>query len=597
MKITLKNHPFCSSPLQASLFTQTWGRTQLTISSPKSVALMKPILLLVLGFILFFDSSKAQTVVIIEGGTDAKTAQSLQEKTQTLLQAVNGNAAFPADPGVGALQSILSAKNLFSPLDTIGTVVIRTGKEYELPRFFLQKKGGKAYETTELVLRFNASLQLAGVQESSVKRNIDRILSRNLVADASEQANIDAVIKTYIDAFEQKNLSALSSLYSDESSIIVGTKSRSFAGFDIVRNDIQDYLSRTAQRTFVAGNKISLQFESPRYLRHPDLEHVYGFTAKQNWTTTSYSDVGYIFFILDLSDVQKPIVELRQWQENEFVASRFSDFSPDPLLTKISVSSIGFNPDSITNEYKSILNLRVQSTDSTMLSSAKVIQLLRSGALQVQGMNVMDMNLDSKDSSNVVLTYKAEHPENYDQVNPVTVVLKESGNLQGLRSQFMVYPYRITELSLFAFEKETQPEPHIELQPFATLHLQTEQDSVEMTAVDTSNKKPVFTQQILQKDFRMDLLKGKYEFRFSKNGFISQVQSFDLQTQKDTTFVVALAPVPVAPIPVEQAIVASTKWWLWGTAAILTGGALAYLLAGDNASPGIPVPPGRPVGM
>jgi len=272
---------------------------------------MKKSVQLLLILSLFFTGlasaqTETQTIVLIEGGASTKTSNALKAKTELILQAINGTKEFPDESGISELKTLIEEKQLVSTLDTLGTVVIKSGKTFELPRIVLQKKGGKAYETTDLIFQYDSNYKLTGVRQSNVKRNIDRILSREIAVDAEEQAKIDAVIQSYIQAFETKQIEQLTQLFAEDATIIVGTKSRSFDGFDIVSNEVQNYLERTGKRTLLAGNQISLGFENPRYFRHPDVEGVFGFTALQNWTTTEYSDKGYFFAILVLSNTNSP---------------------------------------------------------------------------------------------------------------------------------------------------------------------------------------------------------------------------------------------------------------------------------------------------
>ena len=121
-----------------------------------------------------------QTTVLIEGGASAKTSNALKAKTELILQAINGTKDFPSESGVAQLKTIIEEKQLVSTLDTLGTVVIKSGKTFELPRIVLQKKGGKAWETTDLIFQYDSNYKLTGVRQSNVKRNIDRILSREI---------------------------------------------------------------------------------------------------------------------------------------------------------------------------------------------------------------------------------------------------------------------------------------------------------------------------------------------------------------------------------------------------------------------------------
>lgn len=146
----------------------------------------KSILLLTLSLLLSAAlSAQTATKVIVEAGADKATTQQLQIKIESLLQSVNelivnGNDTFPKEPGVPVLKELVSSQQLISTQDTLGTLAIRHESDWELSRIFLQKKGGKAWDSEELVFTFDKNLRLKAVEESEPERNINRMLLRDI---------------------------------------------------------------------------------------------------------------------------------------------------------------------------------------------------------------------------------------------------------------------------------------------------------------------------------------------------------------------------------------------------------------------------------
>ena len=52
-----------------------------------------------------------------------------------------------------------------------------------------------------------------------------------------------------------------------------------------------------------------------RDLQDPRL---YGVTLKQRWTSSTYSDTGYVFLLLDFADPDYPLIHVRSWQPERF---------------------------------------------------------------------------------------------------------------------------------------------------------------------------------------------------------------------------------------------------------------------------------------
>mgnify|MGYP000580529704 CR=1 FL=1 len=116
--------------------------------------------------------------------------------------------------------------------------------------------------------------------------------------------------------------------------------------------------------------------------------------------------------------------------------------------------------------------------------------------------------------------------------------------------------------------------------------------------------KTLYSEIAIDSTVNFRLLEGSYSFEFSRNGYITETKQLNVVAGKDSSFAVNLAPVvviaetpPAAPAT-SPTKVGKAKWWILGAAAVLVGGgAIAYLVSGNNADSGIPIPPGRPVGI
>ena len=64
-----------------------------------------------------------------------------------------------------------------------------------------------------------------------------------------------------------------------------------------------------------AGNKyINVVFDEVEVIQHPKLTDIYGVTLKQEWNTTRYRDVGFVFLMIDFQDENNPLIQVRTWQ-------------------------------------------------------------------------------------------------------------------------------------------------------------------------------------------------------------------------------------------------------------------------------------------
>ena len=58
----------------------------------------------------------------------------------------------------------------------------------------------------------------------------------------------------------------------------------------------------------VVGNLNNGEYRCEKY------NEIYGVTLKQFWNTTNYSDVGYIFLMIEFKDDENLIIHVRTWQ-------------------------------------------------------------------------------------------------------------------------------------------------------------------------------------------------------------------------------------------------------------------------------------------
>lgn len=55
--------------------------------------------------------------------------------------------------------------------------------------------------------------------------------------------------------------------------------------------------------------------------------NVYGINIKQNYSSSTYADQGYLFQMVDLKDSNRPVIYVRAWQPEKFDDGRVIDLS------------------------------------------------------------------------------------------------------------------------------------------------------------------------------------------------------------------------------------------------------------------------------
>jgi hypothetical protein len=86
---------------------------------------------------------------------------------------------------------------------------------------------------------------------------------------------------------------------------------------EFIRLSKNEYLERL-KKVFKDNDFMQILFDEINIQRHPQFEKVYGVQLKQRWNSSSYSDEGYLFLMIDFIQPQEPIIHVRAWQPEKF---------------------------------------------------------------------------------------------------------------------------------------------------------------------------------------------------------------------------------------------------------------------------------------
>jgi hypothetical protein len=132
-------------------------------------------------------------------------------------------------------------------------------------------------------------------------------------------------------AYNRKDIDYLRQIYSDDALIIVGRILKT-------KPDVPDYYERSTltrekiqliklskqqyiaslEKVFAQNEFIKVNFNEIELRQHPEMNKIYGVTLKQDWHSSSYSDEGYLFLMIDFRDEANPTIHVRSWQPQAF---------------------------------------------------------------------------------------------------------------------------------------------------------------------------------------------------------------------------------------------------------------------------------------
>ncbi|MEO9887679.1 MAG: hypothetical protein ABJR05_12335 [Balneola sp.] len=570
-----------------------------------------------LGGEAYAQTSDSDTEFILEAGINERSARFIEGKIEDILSAINSwviheEDRFPDETGVDSLKRLISREELISKYDTLSSIILNFEGTFEVPRIFLQPRFGGEFEYTELIFTLSLQGALIGVRKADNILNIDRIINRNLQVNEEEKAQIESFLNTYSRIFSEKDPSSLRTLFNEDALVVVGSRIGNSENFRYTRYQTETYLSRLESNTLVERNEVEVLFDSLIAYRHPQKEDVFGFQVYQYWNTTAYSDRGYMFFIVDLSGEQ-PKLLARFWQESPFRAGIYSQLLPDPkilLAQLIEVRAKEVN-DSLTyahqyNVDEGVVTIQIRNGKPEILNAPLLLEWFNNGKAALEGTDLVIEEAVNTDNLTLRLPFEVDWEQGRQQV-ATTFRINDTELLNGLSTKLTLYLQRNNVVQLDVFEEGNEPEQIGELpDPMGEIIFTSNVANINVD-VQTGDGNTLFSNFVTDTVFSYRLLEGMYRFDFSKPGFLPFSDRIQLHSNEQRISQLILSPEPIVPdviainpvqtIPVKkESFITKNKYWLIGGVAVLLTATAIGLSRGDSGGPGIPIPPGRPVG-
>lgn len=166
----------------------------------------------------------------------------------------------------------------------------------------------------------------------SIAFRLSSVTEKDIVTKSkwSEEARLVLInfLEDYQTAYALKRHDYLKAIYSDDALIIVGhlvnkTVIPDRAEFNLPANEVKlmtydkDTYFNNLSRTFKLQEYINLRFADTEFTRAtPNNREVYGVRLLQEYYSSTYGDVGYLFLLVDLTD-DKPLIHVRAWQPDK----------------------------------------------------------------------------------------------------------------------------------------------------------------------------------------------------------------------------------------------------------------------------------------
>ena len=136
---------------------------------------------------------------------------------------------------------------------------------------------------------------------------------------------ITRFLENYKTAYALKRMDYISNIFSNEALIITGTVLRRQERVDattiqlreniMLREQTKEEYLRRLKLCFANNKYINIQF-TETLIRKGDISRgeLYGIQIKQDYSSSTYGDRGYLFLMVDLNNEKEPIIHVRVWQ-------------------------------------------------------------------------------------------------------------------------------------------------------------------------------------------------------------------------------------------------------------------------------------------
>ena len=235
-----------------------------------------------------------------------------------------------ADESVKALWQ--TAKFKCSDTEIIEMLVKQPGGNYEIrniPLIIMISADSVAYEDAVILLTPSGNIEdlYFGIELHQYKKLLRQRVS---VTDFRRRQVILDFVENFRTAYNRKDIVFIDHVFSENALIIVGrvikvdpdgenylSKNFEKQKVELIRYNKSEYIKHLKE-VFKRNLFIKVGFEDIEITQHRLYKNIYGVTLKQHWRSSTYSDKGYLFLMIDFKDEDNPKIHVRAWQPEEF---------------------------------------------------------------------------------------------------------------------------------------------------------------------------------------------------------------------------------------------------------------------------------------
>lgn len=209
------------------------------------------------------------------------------------------------------------------------------GTFYDIRSIMVKIDPGETESSTvqNLIFTFSRDGLITSVRSMLPKYDYQSIIARG---ETTQDSLMRGAILDFMEQFRMahntKNAEFLEKVYSDDALILVGTVlEEKRNGDDMMRHSFlsqpkvkliqkskREYMDGLREGAFAKKSFLNVRFGDFKIVRHEKIPWLYGISCQQEWNSSTYSDKGYLFLMMDFRSLTEPIIHVRTWQPKAF---------------------------------------------------------------------------------------------------------------------------------------------------------------------------------------------------------------------------------------------------------------------------------------
>ncbi len=173
-----------------------------------------------------------------------------------------------------------------------------------------------------VVFEFDADKKISNITLGLGRQTTEDVFGKVMWPEAA-RIILMHFLEGYKTAYSLKQIDYVENVFAEDALIITGSYVRAATAAEMstikgkyvryTKQSKSQYI-RNLKYVFASNEYINLNFADCDILKAGEGGEIYGIQIKQEYHSASYGDTGYLFLMVDLNDMTRPVIHVRTWQ-------------------------------------------------------------------------------------------------------------------------------------------------------------------------------------------------------------------------------------------------------------------------------------------